>query len=131
MAGAGTHFNPGILVVVGQWGQLVADLGERVAIAPGVIFIGTSSPCNDTLFRIDGFVDRFVRSAPIKVKDDAWIGAGVIILPGVTIGRAALVGAGAVVTRDVPDYAVVAGVPSRIIGDVRGKNRAKPNLTIV
>lgn len=48
-------------------------------------------------------------------KDDAWIGAGSIILPGVTIGEGAVVGAGAVVTKDVPPYTVVVGVPARPI----------------
>lgn len=53
------------------------------------------------------------------VKHRASIGSNATILAGVTIGANALVGAGAVVTRDVPAYAVVAGVPARVIGDVR------------
>lgn len=55
-------------------------------------------------------------SGPITIKDGAWIGAGAIVLPNVTVGRKAIVGAGAVVTRDVPDYAIVAGNPARMIG---------------
>jgi acetyltransferase-like isoleucine patch superfamily enzyme len=56
---------------------------------------------------------------PTRVKRRASIGSNATILAGVTIGEAALVGAGAVVTRDVPDHAVVAGVPAQVIG-VRG-----------
>lgn len=51
----------------------------------------------------------------IKVGHDVWIGRSAIILPGVTVGNGAVVGAGAIVTRDVPPYAVVAGNPARLI----------------
>lgn len=51
----------------------------------------------------------------VTVKQNAWIGMNVTICPGVTIGKYAVVGAGAVVTKDVPDYAVVAGVPAKVI----------------
>ena len=51
----------------------------------------------------------------VTVKENAWIGMGVTICPGVTIGKYAVVAAGAVVTKDVPDYAVVGGVPAKVI----------------
>lgn len=51
----------------------------------------------------------------IIIEEDSWIGAGCILLPGVKIGRGCVVGAGSVVTKDVPDYAVVVGAPARIV----------------
>lgn len=52
---------------------------------------------------------------PVVIGNDVWIGARVIVLGGITIGNGAVIGAGSVVTRDVPPYAVVAGVPARLI----------------
>ena len=52
---------------------------------------------------------------PIKIGDDVWMGTRVVVLPGATIGSHSIVGAGAVVTKDVPKWAVVGGVPARLI----------------
>jgi acetyltransferase-like isoleucine patch superfamily enzyme len=56
---------------------------------------------------------------PVVIGEGAYIGVNALIMPSVTIGKCAIVGAGAVVTRDVADYAIVAGSPARKIGDVR------------
>ncbi len=53
---------------------------------------------------------------PVVVEDDVWIGVGVILLPGVRVGRGAVVGAGAVVTKSVAPWSVVGGNPARVIG---------------
>lgn len=67
--------------------------------------------------------DRLIRDQPwdttrrgVKIGPDAWLGTGSTVLPGVTIGEGAVVAAGAVVTHDVPSFAIVAGVPARPIG---------------
>ena len=63
------------------------------------------------------------QSVKTTVKKRAGIGSNATILAGITIGKGALIGAGAVVTQDVPDYAIVAGVPARVIGDVRERTQ--------
>lgn len=62
---------------------------------------------------------RHVYSNPILIKRKAWIGAGAIILPGVTIGENAIVAAGAVVSKDVPDNTIVGGVPAKVIRKIK------------
>jgi len=78
---------------------------DDVFIAPGVIFT------NDKYPKVRGEW----KLMPIRVKKGASIGSGVVILPGVTIGENALIGAGAIVTKDVPDNAIVAGNPARLL----------------
>lgn len=63
----------------------------------------------------DEYDRQILTCKPIHIKKGAWIGAGVSILAGVTVGEYAIVGAGAIVTKDVPDYAVVVGSPARVV----------------
>ncbi|AKB71761.1 Chloramphenicol acetyltransferase [Methanosarcina mazei C16] len=88
-------------------------IGSRVAISPGVILISSSEP---NFSKIKQYVKTV--HGTIQIKDDAWIGAGAIILPNITIGEGAVVGAGAVVTKDVDPYTIVAGVPAKKINEV-------------
>lgn len=85
-------------------------IGDRVSMAPRVTLVTTSHPNNS---RIRPFSPE--KTGPIVIEPDVWIGAGVVILPGVTIGRGAIVGANSVVTGDVEPLHVVAGQPARTL----------------
>lgn len=63
----------------------------------------------------DVYARHILTCRPVLIKEGAWLGVNVTILPGVTIGKWAIVGAGSVVTKDIPDYAVAVGNPARVI----------------
>lgn len=91
-------------------------LEDYVGWGPGAKVLGsahTGSPLHEPIIKTD------LVSKPVTIGFGADIGMNASILPGVRIGAHAIVGAGAVVTHDVPDYAVVAGVPAKVIGDRR------------
>lgn len=84
-------------------------VGDGVLIAPGC-FITDHSHRHSRRMSI---AEQGCESKAVIIEDDVWLGAHVVVLPGVTIGRGAIVGAGAVVTRDVEPMTIVAGVPAR------------------
>jgi acetyltransferase-like isoleucine patch superfamily enzyme len=87
-------------------------IGRHVGVGPGVKIITST---HAEAGRSVPILHSPLAFAPVVIEDDADIGVGAILLPGVTVGRGAQVGAGAVVTRDVPAYAVVAGNPARVL----------------
>ena len=87
-------------------------------IGPGTVFATHGHTFDD--------VAMTMREQPtlyesIVVENDVWIGSGVILLPGVRIGRGSIIGAGAVVSRDIPPYSLAVGVPARVI---KNRNQA-------
>ena len=89
-----------------------ATIGNHVNLAQGITVTALNHNFDDTTKRID---EQGIATKPVVISDDVWIGANAVILPGVTIGRHAVVAAGAVVTKDVPDNTIVGGVPATII----------------
>jgi len=95
-------------------------IGDGVFVGHGVMF--TNDPYPRALTsegRLQTTADWQI--VETRVKDRASIGSNATILCGVTIGEEAMVGAGSVVVHDVPDHAIVAGVPARVVGDVRNR----------
>lgn len=88
-------------------------IGDRVAVGPRVtIVLSSDANWSKLMDKIEP-----VKSTVI-LEHDCWLGAGVIILPGVKIGEFSIIGAGSVVTKDVPAYTVVAGVPARFVKNI-------------
>ncbi len=92
--------------------EQAVSIGAHALIAPNV-FITDHTHNSAAGVRLD---EQGSRSAPVIIGEDAWIGTRAVILPGVTIGDGAIVGAGAVVTKDIPPNAIAVGVPATVIG---------------
>ena len=88
------------------------SIGNDVNLAQGITVTALNHNFDDATKRID---EQGVSTKPVVIGNDVWIGANVVVLPGVTIGSHCVVAAGAVVTKDVPDRTIVAGVPAKVI----------------
>ncbi len=121
--GAHTYINSGRIesgVYIGRY----CSIGNNVSIGTGhhdMNLLSTSSwfesDAPPSLKRVDG------KQVLVRILNDVWIGDKVIIMNGVTVGNGAVIGAGAIVTKDVPHYAVVAGVPAKVM-----KHRFTPEI---
>jgi maltose O-acetyltransferase len=88
-------------------------IGDDVQIGPNVQFLTPTHPLDAELRRA-----KWEAAEPIAVADNVWLGGGVVVLPGVTIGENTVVGAGAVVSKDLPPNVVAVGNPARVIRTV-------------
>jgi acetyltransferase-like isoleucine patch superfamily enzyme len=114
------------------WSGASIEIGDRVLISHSVnIFDNLTHPIRASerheqarqIFTKGHPRDIFLDDKPIKIGDDAWIGACAIIMRGVTVGRGGIVAAGAVVTRDVPANSIVAGNPAVVVRELSPNER--------
>lgn len=87
-------------------------IGENVMMGPDVTILSQTHNIERTDIPMG---QQGMREAKVTIGNDVWIGMRVVIMPGVKIGNGAVIGAGAVVTKDIPDYSIVGGVPAKII----------------
>lgn len=97
------------------------QIGDRVYLSPMVHLYSSNHVFDDPDLP---FTAQEITAEGIVIEDDCWIGAMVVILDGVTVGRGSVVAAGAVVTQDVPPHSLVAGVPARVIRDLKAKKES-------
>jgi len=91
-------------------------IGDYTLIAYGVVIAGSGFPVPPDARAAMGEDSRLEHQREVRIGDDAWIGARAVVLGGSTVGNGAIIGAAAVVEGEVPDYAIAAGNPARIVG---------------
>jgi acetyltransferase-like isoleucine patch superfamily enzyme len=117
---SGFKFGLRDIVIIGSHSQINEDvyiqsaiIGNYVLIAQRVAILSVTHHFESAIVPIK--LQGSTNSSPVIIADDVWIGRNAIIMPGLIIGKGAVIAAGAVVTKDVPPYAIVGGVPAKII----------------
>ncbi|HJV64112.1 MAG TPA: DapH/DapD/GlmU-related protein [Geomonas sp.] len=91
-------------------------IGNKVMFGPNVTIMGGNHNTSAIgRYMFDVHEKEASDDQPVNIEDDVWVGAGVIILKGVTVGRGSIIAAGAVVTKNIPPYSIVAGTPARVL----------------
>ena len=109
---------PASQVGIGRVGNLPIKIGDFTLFGPSVQILTPVHPLEAGLRRKQEY------GKPIEIGSDVWVGGGALILPGVRIGSKTVIGAGSVVTRDVPEGVFAAGNPCRVIRDITEKDQA-------
>ena len=95
-------------------------IGNNVMFGPNCCIDGAGHP-TDSVRRNEGYEYAY----PITIEDDVWLGSGVHIMPGITIGRGCVIGAGSIVTKDIPPYSLAVGNPCHVIREITDEDRTR------
>lgn len=118
----GSHTHLGNYVYANFNLTLVDDthvyIGDHVMIGPNVTISAAGHPIEPNLRR-----EAMQFNMPVRIEENVWIGAGAILLPGVTIEKNSVIGAGSVVTRDIPENVVAVGVPCRVLRPINDRDK--------
>ncbi len=118
--GEGSYANLGFMIIPNNNSEKKLFIGRNVSIAPNVVCICSSNANNGKEINTYPYIiDVLTKDETIHIEDEVWIGANVTILPGVTIGKCSVIGAGSVVVKDVEPYSIYAGVPARKVRNVK------------
>lgn len=109
--GSNSSIGPYAQIVGSGWGGTLT-IGDNVMMGPEVVILLSEHNHERTDIPMN---QQGVRTTAVVIEDDVWIGMRSMILRGVTIGKGSIIGAGAVVTKDVPQYAIVGGIPAKVI----------------
>lgn len=112
--GSGTYINSGLTLI----DDYKITIGSKCLFGTNVTLCTTGHPIHPELREQGGMY-----SFPIVIGDGAWIGAGVVILPGITIGENAVIGAGSVVTKDIPANVIAVGNPCKVLREITDKDK--------
>lgn len=118
--GERTFANLGLKVVPNDH-EICVHIGKNVSIAPNVTFICQTEPNNGIEIKELNYIsENHMYCKDIIIEDEVWLGTGVIIFPGIKIGRCAVIGAGSVVMEDAEPYSIYAGTPAKKIRTIKG-----------
>lgn len=91
-------------------------IGKNVLFGPSVTIATVGHPLNPTM-------REYMYTAPVKIGDNVWIGAGAVICPGVTIGNGSVIGAGSVVVKDIPENCIAVGNPCKVLREIDERDK--------
>lgn len=119
----GAYFGSGRQIVIGDYSGIGVNcsvpsnihIGKDVMMGPDVLIINQNQNHRIDSISIPMRLQGHQDTLPVVIEDDVWLGARVIVLPGVKIGKGSVIGAGSIVTKDIPEYAISVGNPARIV----------------